>query len=71
MEAEWIWHGFLLLKAQGTSTDAPGLTARLEIDSKAMRRVKANTVCVFAAHGVSITGTPAVDVIVYRSELEP
>ena len=64
MDAEWLWHGFLLLKAQGTSTDQPGLTARLEIDSKAMRRLKPNTNCVFAIAPKSLSGTPAVDVLV-------
>ena len=70
MEAEWLWHGFLLLKAQGTSTDQPGLTARLEIDSKAMRRVKSNTQCVFAAAPVSLAGTPAVDILVGLRSLQ-
>ena len=70
MEAEWIWHGFLLLQAQGTSTDAPGLTARLEIDSKAMRRVKSNTQCVFAIHPNSLAGTPAVDVMIGLRSLQ-
>ena len=63
-DADWLWHGFLLLKAQGTSTDAPGLTDRLELDSKAMRRVKPNTQCVFAVTNVALVGTPAVDVLV-------
>ncbi len=62
LDAEWIWHGFLLLQAQGTSTDQPGLTSRLEIDSKAMRRMKQTQSIVFAADNTPLAGTPAVDV---------
>ncbi len=64
MDAEWVWHGFLLLMAQGTSTDQPGLTDRLVIDSKAMRRMKQLQSVVFIARATALAGTPVTDVMV-------
>ena len=60
--AEWIWHGYLLMQAQGTSTDQKALAHRLEVDSKAMRKMKALQELVFVVDSLALAGTPATDV---------
>ncbi len=67
LDAEWIWHGFLLLQIQagtgvGASLNVGGVVDRLTCDSKAMRRFKQNQVLAFAMHTVGISGTAASDI---------
>ncbi len=69
MDAEWIWHGFLLVQANagtgvGASLNALSVVARLTIDSKAMRRIKQNQSVVFVVKNTNLGGTPTVDVFV-------
>ena len=63
-DAEWFWHGVLLLLAQGASTDEPGITDTIEIDSKAMRRMKQTQTALAVIEARSQAGTPAVDVMI-------
>ena len=67
LDAEWIWHGFLLMQIQagtgvGASLNVGAVVDRLKVDSKAMRRFKQNEQLVFAVQAVSLSGTPASDV---------
>ncbi len=49
-DAEWLWHGYLLVTSGSeAAVNNNGLIARLEIDSKAMRRVKTNDNMVLVA----------------------
>ena len=62
LDAEWVWHGFLVLLAGGTADDQAGGTDRLEIDSKAMRKMKQSQSLVFILTNEALSGTAAVDV---------
>jgi len=64
LDAEWIWHGFLLLLSQAVVATAQ-LTqaARLTIDSKAMRRIKQTQSVILIVENTSLAGTPATDVM--------
>ena len=63
-DAEWVWHGFLLLMSQAiVATTDDTHNARLSIDSKAMRRMKQTMSLVFVATNVASAGTPNVDVL--------
>ena len=68
LDADWLWHGFLLLMAQagtgvGASLNVNNVTQRLTIDSKAMRRIRPTMSLAFVAHNVALGGTPAVDLL--------
>ena len=66
LDAEWVWHQWVpLLSQTGTqSDDVGGQVARVEIDSKAMRKVKSNEQIVFVADAIIHAGTPTVDLVV-------
>ncbi len=69
LNADWLWHGFLLLQAQagtgvGASLNVMQSVARLTIDSKAMRKLRPTNSLLFAAHNTALGGTPTVDLIV-------
>ncbi len=59
LKAPWVWHGFLLLARTATTEgqDSFMTSARLSIDSKAMRRVKPNEDLVFVMDPVDLVGT--------------
>jgi len=59
LNADWMWHGFALLGRVSTTEDeSAGLTSvRLEIDTKAMRKVKPNTSLVFVVSPLNLSGT--------------
>ncbi len=63
LDAEWLWHGFFPLMAQAaTEVDAEGSKVmRLEVDSKAMRKVKQNEQMVLVVDGSNISGAPVAD----------
>ena len=65
VDADWIWHSFLPLKSEtGTQSDLlGGQVARMEIDTKAMRKVKMNDNLVMVADGQQLAGTGVVDAI--------
>ena len=65
LAADWLWHGlFPLLSITGTQgDDAGGQFWQAEIDSKAMRRVKAEEVIAVVADGFILTGSPTADVV--------
>ena len=65
LDADWLWHGFVTLMSEtGTqSDDLGGQVGRLVIDSKAMRKVKANDNIVLVVDGVQLSGTPSVDIV--------
>ena len=64
MDAEWIWHGFLLLLSDSVvATLDTGHVARLTCDSKAMRKMKQTQGVVFIARATTFSGTPAVDLV--------
>ena len=64
LDAEWLWHSFGCLQAQGTDQGAPGTTQRFEIDSKAMRRMKANEGLALVVFNEAIAGSAAIDTTV-------
>ncbi len=63
LDAQWLWHGFILLRAQSASQSEAGggQTGRLTIDSKAMRKVRQNDQVVLAVQGVVLAGSPTAD----------
>ncbi len=64
MDADWLWHGGIMLQSQAASNEHQAV-GRLEIDSKAMRRVKQNQQVVLIVTPVSLAGTPSIDVTGY------
>ena len=57
-DADWLWHSYMLL-ATVTTTAGDNTTAgvaRIEVDSKAMRRVKQNDNLVFVAEPDNVGG---------------
>ncbi len=66
--SDWIWWSAVNINlAAGGSAGAPNVdgstvTQRLEIDSKAMRKVPLNAVLVFVSQNVVVTSTQTVDV---------
>ncbi len=65
LDGDWLWHGFALLRSEtGTqSDDLSSHVQRLTIDSKAMRKVKANDQLVFIFDGVVLVGSPTYDIV--------
>ena len=61
--ADWLWHGYLLAMVQAQSNDNEGAVARLTIDSKAMRKVKAGQQLGLIVNAENLAGTPACDVV--------
>ena len=59
LDAEWLWWGSLLLaRMTTTETESAGLVSqRIEIDSKAMRRVKQGQSINFLTKPVNLAGT--------------
>ena len=67
LDAEWLWHGFLVLAAQagtgvGGSLNVNSAVARLSVDSKAMRRMKQSQSVALVLRNSVLSGTPTVDV---------
>ena len=61
-EADWLWHSWVPLQAQASPLHGDlGVSARLTIDSKAMRKFKANKALVLVAETVHLSGTPTID----------
>ncbi len=71
LNADWLWHGFLLLHSQGVTELSGNVTMadRLTIDSKAMRLMRPTNSVVFAVTNSTLAGTPAVDVTVSARQL--
>ena len=64
LDGDWLWHGFFPLQSLvGTQGGEISQTYRLEVDSKAMRRVKQNDQIVCVADGVILAGSPTADVV--------
>ena len=68
LDAEWIWHGFILLQAQagtavGASLNVGQVAGRLSVDSKAMRRMKQGQSVVFVGDNNALAGSPAIDIM--------
>ena len=68
LNADWLWHGFILLMAQagtgiGAALNANNVTQRLTIDSKAMRKLRPSNHLAFVADNTPLGGTPVVDII--------
>ena len=62
LDAEWVWHGFLLLMSQSiVATRDQTHSVRLTVDSKAMRKVKASQSLVIAIRNNASAGTPVID----------
>ena len=59
--SDWIWHQYVPLQAQAANLEH-GVVARVEIDSKAMRKFKPNQTLIMTWTGSSLAGTPAFDV---------
>jgi len=65
LDAEWIWHGFILLLSQAiVSTDYRLHSGKLQVDSKAMRRMKQGQSVVLVGQNTAVSGTPASDTVV-------
>ena len=64
LDAPWVWHQFVNLSAESaTQTESLGTqVARYQIDSKAMRKVKASEAIIIVADGINGGGTPQADV---------
>ncbi len=62
MDAEWVWHGFLLLMAMAAVEDQTAQVDVLEIDSKAMRRVKQTQSMVMVVQNGTVQGAGVIDV---------
>ena len=59
----WLWHHYVNLVAPSTTDFAPGaVNQRIEIDSKAMRKVEQNETIYMAVQGVE-TGTIVAEVV--------
>ncbi len=63
LDADWLWHSFFSLRSiTGSQSDADGgQVARAVIDSKAMRKVKANDNLVAMADSSIAAGSPTFD----------
>ena len=64
MDAAWLWHGFGLVGAVSTtlaSNFSDAMVARLTIDSKAMRKVRANQQIILVVDPEDLVGTETVD----------
>ena len=62
MDAEWLWHGFVPLLAQGAG-DEVSAAGRLTVDSKAMRCMKQTQSVVLVTDVETLAGTPAIDFV--------
>ncbi len=73
IEADWIWHSFVVLSSLAESAvtgDSSALWARVEIDSKAMRKVKPNQNIVLVAQvGQVVDATGTFDVMAGQRRL--
>ena len=65
LAADWLWHGFFPLRSiTGTQSDLlGGQFWQAEIDSKAMRKVKATENISVMADATVLSGSPTADVI--------
>ena len=63
LDAEWLWHAWCPMETEDdTATEELGTQVlRLEIDSKAMRKVKSNMNLVFMADGIRLAGSSVSD----------
>ena len=61
LDADWLWHGFVPLSAVATATGNEDF-AMIEVDSKAMRRMKQGMSVALRMDNAALAGTPAVDV---------
>ena len=63
LDADWVWHGFILLQSQAVvATSAGQQFGRLTVDSKAMRKFRQGEVLILAIDSINMAGTPAIDV---------
>jgi len=67
LDAEWLWHGYMLLSAQagtgvGASLNVGSVVDRLVVDSKAMRRMKQSQHVALAVESNSLSGTGLLNV---------
>ncbi len=60
LDAEWVWHGYLLVMGDSADLDTTPATDTLEIDSKAMRRMKQSQNLSFVAGSDSPLGSRGV-----------
>ena len=65
MEADWLWHGFAPMRSETATQENQlgGQVFRLNIDSKAMRKIKENSVVLLVSDGVVLGGTPTYDFV--------
>jgi len=64
LDAPWSWFGTMLLMAQEAVATADGQNwARLEIDSKAMRRMKTNETAALLVQNADHGGAAVIDVL--------
>ena len=62
-EFPWIWHQFVPLRSiTGTQVDEPSQSRYIEVDSKAMRKVKPAQTLVLVSDSVLLSGSPTYDV---------
>ncbi len=63
-EYPWLWHGTMFLRAEiAAGAEAWGLSAqRLEVDTKAMRRIKPGQSLVYAIERASVAGAPVTEI---------
>ena len=65
IDAEWLWHGWFSLNSiTGTQSDDEGGQRVLrEIDTKAMRKFKADDALIMVADGFTLAGSPSYDMV--------
>ena len=63
LDAEWVWHQFVPLQVQAIVTGVGEFGRTIEIDSKAMRKLKSNSNIALVLDGSRIAGTPTTDFV--------
>ncbi len=64
-EADWFWHQYIPFSSEVTADDTAlgSLVARVDIDTKAMRKIKPNQGVVMALDLADLGGTATVSVV--------
>ena len=68
-EYPWLWYGAILLHSGGVDEEATWAQARVDVDTKAMRKVKPGQSLAWVAQYVDIVGTPSVRVMFDRTRV--
>ena len=66
LDADWLWHGFILLRAftASQSETLGSQVGRIMIDSKAMRKVRQNDQVGLVMEASALAGSPSADGVI-------